>query len=104
MNRLRAAVHETRCLECRVTWTSWWRRLVGDPRGMAPRPAGPPATAGWQYAVRHPGWTPPEHILRGPWLQPARMASWAAVDGVQLVRRRVGPWEPCTPPDAGAAR
>jgi hypothetical protein len=38
MTRLRAAVHEIRCRECRVTWASWWQRLVGDPRGMAPRP------------------------------------------------------------------
>jgi hypothetical protein len=27
--RLRAAVHELRCGECRVSWRSWWRRLRG---------------------------------------------------------------------------
>lgn len=34
--RLRAAAHELRCPECRVTWRSWWRRLIGDKRGFAP--------------------------------------------------------------------
>lgn len=36
--RYRAASHELRCSECRVTWISWLQRLVGDPRGMAPAP------------------------------------------------------------------
>ena len=34
--RLRAARHELRCHECRVTWLSWWRRLTGDSRGYTP--------------------------------------------------------------------
>jgi len=34
--RRKAAWHELRCLECRVTWTSWWQRLTGDGRGYAP--------------------------------------------------------------------
>jgi hypothetical protein len=34
--RLRAALHELRCRECRVTWRSWLQRLLGDPRGMTP--------------------------------------------------------------------
>lgn len=36
--RLRAARHETRCRECRVTWGSWVERLVGLSRGYSPRP------------------------------------------------------------------
>lgn len=32
----RALVHELRCGECRVSWRSWWRRLIGDPRGYSP--------------------------------------------------------------------
>jgi len=27
--RLRAAAHELRCWECRVTWVSWFQRLIG---------------------------------------------------------------------------
>jgi hypothetical protein len=34
--RVRAAIHELRCWECRVTWTSWLQRLVGIERGMTP--------------------------------------------------------------------
>jgi hypothetical protein len=36
--RLRAACHELRCQECRVTWLSWWLRIIGsaDPRAYAP--------------------------------------------------------------------
>jgi hypothetical protein len=34
--RVRAAIHELRCWECRVTWRSWIRRLIGDSRGYAP--------------------------------------------------------------------
>lgn len=38
--RLRAAIHELRCTQCRVTWKSWLQRLLGDHRGMTPkRPA-----------------------------------------------------------------
>lgn len=33
--RLRAAKHELRCLECRVTWRSWLQRLIGDSRGYS---------------------------------------------------------------------
>lgn len=40
-------------------------------------------------------------MLYGPWLEPDRMASWAAVDGVRLVRRLIGPWEPCEPLESG---
>jgi hypothetical protein len=35
--RCRAAWHELRCLECRVTWTSWRQRLTGDGRGYTPK-------------------------------------------------------------------
>jgi hypothetical protein len=35
--RLKAAAHELRCWECRVTWTSWAQRLVGLKRGQTPR-------------------------------------------------------------------
>ena len=35
--RLRAARHELRCWECRVTWTSWAQRLAGMKRGYTPR-------------------------------------------------------------------
>lgn len=34
--RLKAAWHELRCRECRVTWRSWWQRLRGDPQGFDP--------------------------------------------------------------------
>lgn len=34
--RARAAVHELRCRECRVTWRSWALRLTGGKRGMTP--------------------------------------------------------------------
>lgn len=34
--RVRAAVHELRCRECRVTWRSWLARLLGV-GGMAPK-------------------------------------------------------------------
>lgn len=27
--RMRAAAHEVRCAECRVSWRSWWQRLTG---------------------------------------------------------------------------
>jgi hypothetical protein len=33
---LRAAVHEMRCRECRVTWRSWLARLLGV-GGTAPK-------------------------------------------------------------------
>lgn len=36
MLRFRAAWHELRCWECRVTWRSWFQRVIGDPRGMTP--------------------------------------------------------------------
>jgi hypothetical protein len=32
-----ALVHELRCAECRVSWKSWFRRLIKDPRGMNPK-------------------------------------------------------------------
>jgi hypothetical protein len=35
--RFRAAWHELHCLECRVTWTSWCQRLMGDGRGYTPK-------------------------------------------------------------------
>lgn len=35
-NTLKAAMHEVRCGECRVTWRSWWRRLNNDSRGFDP--------------------------------------------------------------------
>lgn len=35
--RLRAALHELRCPECRVTWPSWLQRLAWLPGGMTPR-------------------------------------------------------------------
>jgi hypothetical protein len=35
--RLKAAWHEMRCWECRVTWTSWAQRLVGLKRGQTPK-------------------------------------------------------------------
>jgi hypothetical protein len=38
--RLRAASHELRCAECRVSWRSWWRRIIGDLRGYNPRDFG----------------------------------------------------------------
>lgn len=34
--RLRAAVHELRCAECRVTWRSWFLRLFNRDSGFAP--------------------------------------------------------------------
>lgn len=34
---VRAALHELRCWECRVTWTSWAQRLVGLKRGYTPK-------------------------------------------------------------------
>lgn len=34
--RFRAAAHELRCWECRVTWRSWLQRLIGDRRGYSP--------------------------------------------------------------------
>ena len=34
---VRAALHELRCWECRVTWTSWAQRLVGMKRGHTPK-------------------------------------------------------------------
>lgn len=40
---LRAALHETRCIECRVTWRSWVQRLLGIKRGYAPAPPYPQA-------------------------------------------------------------
>jgi hypothetical protein len=33
----RVAWHELRCAQCRVSWKSWLRRVIGDPRGMDPR-------------------------------------------------------------------
>lgn len=36
MTRLKAALHELRCWECRVTWTSWTQRLIGIKRGHTP--------------------------------------------------------------------
>lgn len=37
MKHLKAAAHELRCWECRVTWTSWAQRLVGLKRGYSPK-------------------------------------------------------------------
>ena len=37
MNRAKAAIHEIRCQECRVTWISWAQRIVGIPAGMTPK-------------------------------------------------------------------
>jgi len=34
--RIRAALHEIRCIECRVTWRSWLARLLGV-GGMEPK-------------------------------------------------------------------
>lgn len=34
--RLRAARHEVRCGECRVTWKSWAQRLLGFRAGYSP--------------------------------------------------------------------
>lgn len=34
--RLRAAFHELRCRECRVTWASLFQRLLGVPVGYSP--------------------------------------------------------------------
>ena len=36
--RVRAALHEVRCLECRVTWLSWAQRALGLEAGFVPRP------------------------------------------------------------------
>ena len=36
MTRLLAALHEVGCAECRVTWRSWFLRLVGA-GGMEPK-------------------------------------------------------------------
>lgn len=36
MTGLRAALHELRCAECRVTWKSWAQRLVGIKAGYSP--------------------------------------------------------------------
>lgn len=36
MTRLRAARHELRCAECRVTWKSWAQRLAGIGAGFTP--------------------------------------------------------------------
>jgi len=33
---LKAAKHELRCRECRVTWTSWLQRLFGIKAGYSP--------------------------------------------------------------------
>lgn len=33
---LSAALHETRCRECRVTWKSWAQRLFGIKSGYSP--------------------------------------------------------------------
>lgn len=33
---VRAAVHEVRCAECRVTWKSWVQRIFGIKAGFAP--------------------------------------------------------------------
>ena len=41
MNRAKAAIHEIRCQECRVTWMSWAQRIVGIPAGMTPKTARP---------------------------------------------------------------
>lgn len=35
--RVQAALHETRCRQCRVTWRSWLARLLGV-GGMSPKP------------------------------------------------------------------
>jgi hypothetical protein len=34
--RWRAAWHELRCRECRVTWRSWLLRVLSWPAGMEP--------------------------------------------------------------------
>lgn len=34
--RLKAGLHELRCTECRVTWSSWLRRLAGIRSGYSP--------------------------------------------------------------------
>lgn len=36
MSRLRAARHELRCRECRVTWGSWLGRLLGMRSAYSP--------------------------------------------------------------------
>lgn len=36
MTRFRASVHELRCRECRVTWRSWFARLL-HVGGMSPK-------------------------------------------------------------------
>jgi hypothetical protein len=35
--RLKAALHEMRCWECRVTWRSWAQRIIGMKRGFTPK-------------------------------------------------------------------
>jgi hypothetical protein len=42
---LRAARHELRCWECRVTWKSWLQRLLGISKGYTP--AVPPRSIRW---------------------------------------------------------
>lgn len=34
--RMKAALHEIRCTECRVTWRSWLQRILGMQRGYTP--------------------------------------------------------------------
>lgn len=34
--RFRAAHHEIRCKECRITWRSWVQRILGMKRGFSP--------------------------------------------------------------------
>lgn len=34
--RLRAALHETRCQECRTSWPLWYQRLCGNEGGPPP--------------------------------------------------------------------
>ena len=35
--RIKAAVHELSCWECRVTWLSWFQRLAGSTSGYSPK-------------------------------------------------------------------
>lgn len=35
--RVKAALHELSCRECRVTWRSWIQRLVGVSAGYSPK-------------------------------------------------------------------
>lgn len=34
---IEAAIHETQCEECRVTWRSWLQRIVGIKAGFSPK-------------------------------------------------------------------